>query len=328
MFALWSFVIYGAFGNETVEPSETPLKPLVEALEKGGIEQLSSYLDKGGRWPRITTDSLAKKEKITQQKDLVALSSRLLLLLKDRAKAAPSTVVEELESEASLLFSLGERLWQAEGYRNKVLALLCSQLASYRCGKLVILTEGAKEGPPLPEVFKIKDPEAMLSFFISMIPEIGGLSDSGLEELLEKSPATGESWFEMFAKILEIDLDGSSVGERFGVPFMLYQQNPFEEILSSEDLYSLVNHYGVSYISRNSISPALALYLRKGGSLETLIKEQANATKFGQVMKEERYRFVMLPLLPGWADVGVLGSTAETIESSEGIHEKLFGINE
>lgn len=261
------------------------MEPLTKALDKGGIENLNIYLDSEGKWPRITTDSLAMRDGNARQKELVALSDRLLKLLIDRVRAEAPAELKPLESEAAQLFFLGEKLWLAGGYRNQVQALLCSQLATYRCAKIVILTKGGNLGPARPAVFNIRDSGDMLKFFISGIPEVESLSKSGLKEKLEKTPVSGKSWLKILAAVREIELDGSTVGARFN-EIVAFRMQPIGSITSSEDLCSLVFHQGWARVAHDSVLPALAMYLTNSGSLEQLRKEPANAPKFEEVMKE------------------------------------------
>lgn len=325
LFAIWSLFTYRAVADETARPPAVALESLTLALNKGGIENLNNYLESGGKWPRITTDSLAVSEGNARQKELVALSDRLLQLLVDRVRAEPPVDIKPLEAEATLLFSIGEKLWLAGGYRNQVLALLCSKLASYRCGKIVILTKGAMMGPARPAVFTVRDSGEMLRLFIAGIPEMESLSKSGLKEKLEKSPVVGKSWIEMHAAIRGIELDGSTVGERFNKSMALFQMQPFSTISSREDLCSLIFHQGDAQLLHGSDLPALATYLRNNGSLEQLKNE--NATKFAEVMKDAEYRFSSMPLLRGKVGVSNLAIIVEDIQTPGRIAERLLGAN-
>src|SRR6478735_7650383 len=98
--------------------AEISLKPLVEAMDNGGLEMLNSYLDADGKWPRITTSFLAMKEENTKHHEMVLLSDKLLSLLKMRSADGRPKDLIKMESDAGLLFSLSERLWKAGGYRN------------------------------------------------------------------------------------------------------------------------------------------------------------------------------------------------------------------
>lgn len=306
------------------EPTQTPdliLTPLIEAMDKGGLEKLNSTLNDGGNWPRITSDYFASKMHVAKQKELVALSESILRLLKDRAKALPSADIKLLDSEAFLLFSLGEKLWKADGYRNRAIALICSELATYRCGRIAILTKGEKLGPAQPEIFNVRNSSDMLRLFIWGIPENALLAESGLKEQLKKEPVGGDSWIEILAALRKIKIAGSIVGERYNDAVSL-QMKPLGTIISSEDLSSLVLHHGWAHVTHESILPELAMYLKNGGSLETLIKEPANATKFNEVMKNGVYRFSMMPVMHG----NVAGcQLTSLIESPGGISMRLFG---
>ena len=304
---------------------EVPLKPLVEALDNGGLANLNSYLDKGGKWPRITTDSFATKNKITTQKELVALSDRFVGLLRDRAEAEPSSEIEALVSEAKLFFALGEKLWKAEGYRNRVVSLLCCDLASHRCGKIIVVSRGEKLGPQRPDVFKVPKSVDMLNLFVAMIPEHADLADSGLDKLLVDAPVKGDTWLEMIAALRKIELGGSTVRKKIEDAVAL-RADFLGKIIYREDLSSLIFHYGSMQMMHESMLPALAMYLKNGGSLEILLKEPANATKFEEIMKNGIYRFSMTPLMSGIVDGGQISGLVETIQNPERLSQRLFGI--
>jgi hypothetical protein len=324
LIALWSLSSCVIAGDENTRSSQVSLTLLIEALDKGGIDTLNTYLDSGGKWPRITTDSFAMKERITQQKELVALSDRLIHLLRERAEAEPASDVNTLEIEALLLFSLGEKLWLADGYRNRVVALLCREFATYRCGKIVILSQGEKMGPACPPVFNVRSSGDMLSLFIWGIPEIAPLSESGLKEKLQIEPVTGESWLEMLSAIRKIDLGGLTVGEKFNDSVSL-RMDLMGTIASSENLSSLIFHQGWSHVVHNSMLPALAIYIKNKGSLETLRMEPVNATKFKKVMKNEARHFSTKPVM--WGKVGgdQLAGLVEDLQSQGGVAKRLFG---
>lgn len=320
-----SFTFLAAAEEKSASVDAVPLKPLIEAMEKGGLANLNSYLNEGGKWPRITTDSFATKNKITNQKELVALSDRLVSLLRDRAEVEPSSEIEALESEAKLFFALGEKLWKATGYRNRVVSLLCCDLASHRCGKIVVVSRGEKLGPQRPDVFRVPNAVEMLNLFIAMIPEHADLSESGLDKLLVDTPVKGDTWLEMIAALRKIELGGATVAKKFEDAVAL-RANFLGKIISKEDLSSLIFHYGSVQMMHESILPALAMYLKNGGSLEILIKEPANATKFREVMKNGVYQFSMTPVMSGVVDGGQIAGLVETIQSSERVSQRLFGI--
>lgn len=320
-----SLTVIATAEEQSASVDEVPLKPLVEALDKGGLANLNSYLDEGGKWPRITTDSYATKNKITSQKELVALTDRLVGLLRDRAKAEPSSEIEALESEAKLFFALGEKLWKADGYRNRVVSLLFCDLASHRSGKIVVVSRGEKLGPQRPDVFKVPKSVDMLNLFVTMIPEHTDLSESGLDKLLVDTPVKGETWLEMIAALRKIELEGSTVSKRFEDAVAL-RANFLGKIISREDLSSVVIHYGSLQMMHESMLPALAMYLKNGGSLEILLKEPANATKFEEIMKNGIYRFSMIPLMSGNINGSSLAVLVETIQSPERLSQRLFGI--
>jgi hypothetical protein len=304
---------------------EIQLKPLNEALDKGGLARLNSYLDEGGKWPRITTDSFATKNKITSQKKLVALSDRLVGLLRNRAETDASSEIEALESEVKLLFSLGEKLWKADGYRNRVLSLLCCDLASHRSGKIVIVSRGVKMGPKCPDVFKVSKSVDMLNLFVSMIPEHADLSESGLDKLLVHTPVKGETWLEMIAALRKIEFGGITIAEKFQDVVTL-RADFIGNIISREDLSSLVFHYGSTQMLHESMLPALAMYLKNDGSLEILLKEPANATKFEEVMKNGVYQFSTTPLMSCNINGSSLALLVDSIQSSERLNQRLFGV--
>lgn len=304
---------------------EIPLKPLDEAMDKGGLETLNSYLDAEGKWPRITTSSLALKEGNTKHKELVDLSNQLLSLLKVHSTADQPKELSKMESEAGLLFSLSEKLWKADGYRNRAMSLLCSEMGTYECGKIVIFTKGEKMGPQRPAVLKVRDAGEMLSFFISEISEISALSDSGLKEILSKEPVAGGSWFEMIVAIDKIEIGGSTVGNRFN-GIVAFRIEPLGTIVSREDLSSLTNHLGWAQVIHDSMLPELALYLKNKGSLEELRRNPTNAAKLKDVLKDQVYRFTTKPVLQGRVGIGQLAIFAEDIETPGGSLKRLFGL--
>jgi len=165
----------------------------------------------------------------------------------------------------------------------------------------------------------------MLALFVSEIPEIAQLANSGLKEKLEKEPVTGESWIEMLVSIREIELEGSTVGERFNNEIVALRGTPIGTIISHEDLCSLVFHHGWAYVIHTSMLPALAKYLRNGGSLDTLKNEPANATKFKDVMKDAMFRFSTKPVMRGKVGGDQLSSLVEDLHKPGGIWKRLFG---
>lgn len=318
------------FANAEEQPANTdavPLKPLIEAIENGGLASVHTYLDEGGKWPRITTDSFATKNKITNQKELVALSDRFFNLLRDRAKAEPSSEIETLESDAKLFFALSEKLWKADGYRNRVLSLLCSELATCRCGKIIILSRGEKMGPQRSEIFKVHNSGDMLNLFVAMIPENAELSNSGLREVLLDKPVKEETWLEIIAALRKIEIAGTTVGGKFNESVRL-GVGCLGMIISKENISSLVLHYGWSQLNHEEVLPALAMYLKNGGSLEMLMKEPANATKFENIMKNGTYQFSMTPVMSGIVSGGLVAVFVEDIQSPQGITKRLFGMKD
>jgi hypothetical protein len=301
-----------------------PLKPLIEAMEKNGLAGLNTYLDEDGKWPRITTDSFAVKNKIANHSELVVLSDRLVSLLRERSEAETSTKIEVLESEAKLFFSLSEKFWKADGYRNRVKSLLCSELASYRCGKIVILSGGEKIGPPRPEILKVHNSGDMLNLFVALIPENEELAISGLKEALVNKPATGETWLEVIVALRETEIAGTTVGKKFDKSVRL-GINLLGAIINTENISSLVLHYGWSQLRHEAVLPALAMYLKNGGSLQMLMKEPANATKFDEIMKNKIYQFSTKPVMSGRIDGGLLGVFVEDIQIPKGTTKRLFG---
>ncbi len=320
-----SFTFFAVAEEQSASAVVSPLKPLIEAIEKGGLAGVNSYLEAGGKWPRITTDSFATKNKIINQKELVALSDRLVSLLRDRSEAEPSSEIEVLESEAKLLFALSEKFWKADGYRNRVLSLICCDLASHRCGKIVVVSRGEKLGPQRPDVFKVPNAVDMLSLFVAMIPENTDLSESGLDKLLVDTPARGNTWLEIIAAIRKIELEETTVGKKFNEAVSL-RFDFLGKIISREDLSSLIFHYGSVQVMHESLLPALAMYLKNGGSLEILLKEPANETKFREVMKNGVYRFSITPVMSGVVDGDQIAGLVETIQSPERLSQRLFGI--
>jgi hypothetical protein len=268
---------------------------------------------------------LAAKEGITRQGELVALSDRLLRALRERAKAEVPVEIKALESDAGLLFSLGEKLWKADGYRNRATALLCCEFASYRCGQIVILTKGQKRGPACPSVFIVRNPGDMLTLFVWGIPEIAPLAGSGLKEKLEKEPVTGNTWLEMLVALRKIELDGSTVGKRFNDEIVAFRGSAIGAIIAREDLSSLVMHQGWAYVTQDAMLPALAMYLRNNGSLEQLRNEPTNATKFEAVMKDGVYRFSTKPVMRGMVNGDHLAIFVEALQNPGGISKRLFG---
>jgi len=255
---------------------------------------------------------------------LVALLDRLVSLVRDRAEADSSSEIEVLESEANLLFSLSEKLWKADGYRNRVVSLLCNELANCRCAKMVILTRGEKMGPKRSEILKFHNSREMLNLFVNMIPENADLSDSGLSEFLIAKPVKGETWLEIVAPLRNIDLSGSIVGEKFDESVRLGIKR-LGMISFNEDISSLVLHYGWSQLNHEEVLPALAMYLRNGGSLENLMKEPANATKFREVMKSETFKFSLTPVMSGIVGVSVVSTFVADIQGPQGVADRHFG---
>ena len=181
---LLTLTLFAAAEEKSASADAVPLTPLIEAMDKGGLVNLDNYLDNNGKWPRISTDSFALKNKITNQKELVVLSNRLIKLLRARADAELPSEIEALDSEAKLFFALGEKFWKADGYRNLVSSLMCIELGSHRCGKIVLVSRGEKMGPNRPEVFKALNPGDMLKLFIAMIPENDAFSKAELSQKL------------------------------------------------------------------------------------------------------------------------------------------------
>ena len=320
-----SCTFFAVAEEQPASADTVPLKPLIEAMEKGGLASLSAYLNGGGKWPRITTDSFAIRNKISNQKELVDLSDRLVSLLRDRAGAESSADIKILESEAKLLFALSEKFWKADGYKNRVASLLCSELASLRCGKIVILSSGENMGPKRSEIFKIHNSADMLKLFVTMIPENDDLSNSGLSEALAANPVNEETWLEIIAALRKIELDETTVGEKFDESVKLGVAC-LGMIISKENISSLVLHYGWSQLNHEEVLPALAMYLKNGGSLETLMKEPANATKFRAVMKNGTFQFSMTPVMSGIIDGDLVSLYVESIQSPQEITRRLFGI--
>ena len=98
--------------------------------------------------------------------------------------------------------------------------------------------------------------------------------------------------------------------------------------ISKENISSLVLHYGWSQLNHEEVLPALAMYLKNGGSLEMLMKEPANATKFEDIMKNGTYQFSMTPVMSGIVSGGVLAVFVEDIQSPQGITKRLFGMKD
>jgi hypothetical protein len=249
---LLSCTSFATAEEQSSNTDAVPLKPLIEAIENGGLASVNTYLDEGGKWPRITTDSFAAKNKITNQKELAALSDRFFSLLRDRAKAEPSSEIESLESEAKLFFTLSEKLWKADGYRNRVLSLLCSELATCRCGKIIILSRGEKMGPKRSEIFKAHNSGDMLNLFVAMIPENAELSNSGLREVLLDKPVKEETWLEIIGALRKIEIAGTTVGEKFnesvrlGVAFLgiiISEENDLFPLVVLDDNSNMMKYY-------------------------------------------------------------------------------------
>ena len=322
-----SCTFFATAGEQPANTDAVPLKPLIEAIENGGLASVHTYLDEGGKWPRITTDSFATKSKITNQRELVALSDGFFSLLRDRAIAEPSSVIESLESEAKLFFALSEKLWKADGYRNRVLSLLCSELATCRCGKIIILSRGEKMGPQRSAIFKVHNSGDMLNLFVAMIPENAELSNSGLREVLLDKPVKEETWLEIIAALRKIEIAGTAVGGKYNESVRLGVEC-LGTIISKENISSLVLHYGWSQLNHEKVLPALAMYLKNGGSLEMLMKEPANATKFQDIMKNGTYQFSMTPVMSSIVSGGLLAVFVEDIQSPRGITKRLFGMKD
>jgi hypothetical protein len=320
-----SGIYISAAEEQLINTEAVSLKPLIQAMEKGGLASVNSYLDDGGKWPRITTDSFAIRNNITNQEKLVDLSNRLVSLIKERSEAETSLEIGVLESDAKLLFSLSEKLWKSGGYRNRVASLLCGELANFRCGKITILTRGEKIGPKRSNTFKIHNSEDMLNLFITMIPENSDLSNYGLSKVLTTNPVKEETWLEIIAALRKIELTGTTVGEKFDESVVLGVKC-LGLIISTENISSLVLNYGWSQINHEKVLPALAMYLKNGGSLETLMKEPTNATKFEDVMKNGTFQFSMTPVMSGIVGVSNVSLFVEDIQSPQEITRRLFGI--
>jgi hypothetical protein len=320
-----SGTFFAAAEEQSANTEAVPLKPLIQAMEMGGLARVNAYLDEGGKWPRITTDSFAIRNKITNQDALVDLSDRLVSLITERSEAELSSEIGVLESEAKLLFALSDKLWKSDGYRNRVASLLCGELANFRCGKIIILSRGEKMGPKRSEILKIYNSGDMLNLFVTMIPENADLSNSGLSEALVANPVKEETWLEIIAALRKIELAGSTVGEKFDESVKLGVKC-LGTIISKENISSLVLHYGWSQLNHEQVLPALAMYLKNGGSLETLIKEPANATKFEDVMKNGTFQFSMTPVMSGIVGVSLVSLFVEDIQSPKEITRRLFGI--
>lgn len=328
LFKLLTFLSCISFASAKEESSNTnpvPLKPLIEAMEKGGLASVNTYLDEGGKWPRITTDSFALENKIFNHKELSELSEKIIRMIRDRAETEPSLEIKVLESEAELFFSLSEKLWKAGGYRNRVVSLLCGEIASHRCGKIVVLSNGKKMGPSRPKILKINDSVDMLDLFITMLPENAGLSDSGLSELLQDKPIKKDTWLEIIAALRKIEIAGTTVGGKFDKSVTLGVEH-LGVIDRNENINSLVLHYGWSQLRHEEILPALAMYLKNGGSLEMLMKEPANETKFKEVMGNEAYQFSMTPVMSGRINGDQVAVFVEDIQSPRRFSERLFGL--
>lgn len=324
LFALWSFSPFGMAEEKNDRSLEIPLQPLIVAMDEGGLEGVVSFLDKGGKWPRITTDSFASKNEIANQKDLVGLSDRLLHMLRDRAAAESPTGIGALEKDAGMLFSLGGRLWESDGYRNRAMALVCSEFASYRCAQIILLSKGENMGPARPGIFKVRSSKDMLALFVSLIPENAQLADSGLGKNLVQEPVAGETWIEMLAALRKIELGEGTVGVRFDESVTLGMALT-GRIVSSENISALVFHQGWAQVIHESMLPALAMYLKNDGSLETLLSEPTNAKKFKDVMKDGFYRFSEAPVMNGRVGEGELSGLVAGIQSPNGIFLRLFG---
>jgi hypothetical protein len=65
---LLSFTLFANAEETSASADKVPLKPLIEAMAKDGLVSVNAYLELGGTWPRITTDSFAIKKQNHQSK--------------------------------------------------------------------------------------------------------------------------------------------------------------------------------------------------------------------------------------------------------------------
>jgi hypothetical protein len=167
----------------------------------------------------------------------------------------------------------------------------------------------------------------MLNLFVAMIPENAELSNFGLSKVLLDNPVKEDTWLEVIGSLRKIEIAGTTVGEKFnesvrlGVAFL-------GKIISDENISSLVLHYGWSQLNHEKLLPALAMYLKNGGSLETLMKEPANAKKFREIMKNGVYQFSMVPVMSGIVSGSSVAVFVEDIQSPQGITKRLFGMKD
>lgn len=318
-------VVASASAAEQANPGMNVLSGSLIAKLDDGLKEVNLYLDHGGVWPRITTDSFAAKHNISNQKDLALLSEHLLRILHATAEAKSPDNLDALEGEATLLFALAEKLWKADGYRNKATALLCCEFASLRCAKMVILSNGERMGPALPPLFRVRSSNDMLILFTSLMEENASLAESGMGAKLATELIAGDTWIEMLANLRKIQLNESTVGTLFNELVSL-QMDPIGSIVSGDDVSALVFHYGWAQVMHESMLPALALYLKRGGSIDVLISEPANATKFVEVMKDGAYKYSIKPVMSGKVKGGQLAGLADSVRRPDGVLIRLFGV--
>ncbi|MES2997588.1 MAG: hypothetical protein V4733_12340 [Verrucomicrobiota bacterium] len=275
------------------------LSLLKNSLNHGGLTGLQADLAGKTAWPTIMSDFRARREGVdeTRQRDLVALAEQVMQQLRVNASAPPPDDEDGLNKEITLLYSLGERFWKSGGYRNYVLALVCGELAGYRCGKIVLLTNGKHTGPRLPEVFDYKTSQQMLEFFRSVIPESEELMKMGLLEQLAAHPPQEKSWILMTREMAKnVKFTPGTEGHNTSTPF--FSMGRLSNTLNSVDLGTLMTNLCRPKIVRNSMVEALAWYLAQGGDIRVLLTEPTNATKYRAVMKEATFRFRATPLYP------------------------------
>lgn len=309
--------------NQANRQTSRSLAPLRDAITRGGLEGLAAHLEGSGKWPRITTDSRAEREGIVTQKDLVDLCHQVVGLLKIRVAAAPSEVVGDLEAEVRTLFSLADQFWRADGYRNRVVALVCDELATYRLAKLVILTRGANTGPKRPETLTAKSPTDLRQLLIDTIPESADAAKTGLQQKLAAWQTKETEWIGMQMEMGEIEIEGTTVLQRHH-PLVTFRLVELGVIVDNEDVSSLVSHYGFAQGLYEGTLMALANFLRNGGDLKELREHRVDSKTYQTVMKGNAARFNRMPALASKVDEDDLMVLARVCEDGASVSKRFL----
>lgn len=296
------------------ESENDKVNQLIEAVSNHG---LSSIIGNTSDWPEITTSYAGKDDEVHEQK--AELSNAVSDALKKRAlNHSIQKDSKALQEEAKLLLEINKILWDAGGYRNQCLALLCEQLVAYRCGQIVLLSKGEDTGP----LSINRSAEDLVEVFRNGVLTIENYSEGKMDKLaLDKYKLA--SWIEVLSQLQKDypvhSKNGSSPGN------LGFRLRPIGSILEEDDLCALISSSGWNSAIDNSIIPALSYFLKNGGSLEKLKANPASIKEYKQVMGKEQYRYQKTPLIRGTVNGGDLVTFVSICESPQKIHDTLFG---